>query len=45
VIARNGGTPGQWRTKLQLSVDDLGTPGRDTVFGFGRVILAKAATP
>jgi thermitase len=45
VIARNGGTPGQWRTKLQLSVDDLGTPGRDTVFGFGRVNLAKAATP
>ena len=45
VIARNGGTPAQWRAKLQASVDDLGAAGRDTVFGFGRVNLAKAATP
>lgn len=45
VIARRGGTPAQWRAKLQTSVDDLGTAGRDTVFGFGRVNLAKAATP
>lgn len=43
VIARNGGTPAQWRTKLDASVDDLGAPGRDVNFGFGRVNLAKAA--
>lgn len=32
----------QVRTKLQQSVDDLGTPGRDTSFGFGRVTLSEA---
>jgi thermitase len=32
------------RSKLDAAVDDLGTPGRDTVFGFGRVNLAKAAS-
>ena len=32
------------RSKLVASVDDLGTAGRDTVFGFGRANLAKAAT-
>jgi thermitase len=31
------------RTKLDAAVDDLGTPGRDTVFGFGRANLQKAA--
>ena len=35
----------QARTKLDTSVDDLGAPGRDTTFGFGRVNLAKAMTP
>jgi len=45
VIARNGGTPAQWRSKLQTSVDDKGTAGRDPNFGFGRVNLFKAATP
>ncbi len=29
VIARRGGTPGAWRTKLDAAVDDLGAPGRD----------------
>ena len=33
---------GQVRTKLQNSVDDLGAPGRDTSFGFGRVTLSEA---
>jgi thermitase len=32
------------RSKLVASVDDLGTAGRDQVFGFGRVNLVKAAT-
>src|SRR3954466_12647643 len=30
-------------SKLDASVDDLGTAGRDTVFGFGRANLQKAA--
>jgi thermitase len=38
-------TAAQARTKLDSSVDDLGTPGRDNTFGFGRVNLAKAMTP
>ena len=38
-------TAAQARTKLDSSVDDLGTPGRDATFGFGRVNLAKAMTP
>jgi thermitase len=32
------------RAKLDAAVDDLGTAGRDTSFGFGRVNLVKAAT-
>ncbi len=32
------------RSKLDAAVDDLGTAGRDTSFGFGRVNLQKAAT-
>jgi thermitase len=32
------------RSKLDAAVDDLGAPGRDTTFGFGRVNLAKAAS-
>jgi thermitase len=32
------------RSKLDVAVDDLGTAGRDTSFGFGRVNLAKAAS-
>jgi len=32
------------RSKLDAAVDDLGTAGRDTSFGFGRVNLAKAAS-
>jgi thermitase len=31
------------RSKLDAAVDDLGTAGRDQVFGFGRVNLCKAA--
>ncbi len=37
-------TAAQIRSKLDASVDDLGTPGRDPNFGFGRVNLLKAAT-
>jgi thermitase len=32
------------RGKLDAAVDDLGAPGRDSTFGFGRVNLQKAAT-
>lgn len=35
-------TAAQVRAKLDAAVDDLGTPGRDTSFGFGRVNLVKA---
>jgi thermitase len=34
----------QIRTKLDSAVDDLGTPGRDPSFGFGRVNLVKAVS-
>ena len=40
-----GLTAAQVVTKLDSSVDDLGAAGRDQSFGFGRVNLAKAATP
>ncbi len=30
------------RARLDTGVDDLGAPGRDPVFGFGRVTLSKA---
>ena len=44
IAARNPSFSGaQIRAKLQTSVDDLGAPGRDPQFGFGRVNLAKAA--
>jgi thermitase len=39
-----GYTAAQVVAKLRTSVDDLGAPGRDPVFGFGRVNLLKAAT-
>ena len=45
LIAAQGGTPDEWRAKLQRSVDDLGAPGRDPQFGFGRINLAKALAP
>ena len=38
-------TAAQIRSKLDSAVDDLGTPGRDSTFGFGRVNLAKALAP
>ena len=34
--------PAAWRSKLTRAVDDLGVPGRDPQFGFGRVNLQKA---
>jgi thermitase len=34
--------PNATRAKLQTSVDDLGAPGRDSFFGFGRLNLEKA---
>src|SRR3954462_7419403 len=37
-------TAAQARSKLDASVDDLGTAGRDQQFGFGRVDLVKAAS-
>ena len=46
VAARNpGGGPAAWRAKLDGSADDLGAPGRDPQFGFGRVDLRKAVAP
>lgn len=45
IAARNPAFgPAQIRAKLQTSVDDLGAPGRDPQFGFGRVNLAKAVS-
>jgi subtilisin family serine protease len=38
-----GATASTIRTKLDAAVNDLGAPGRDTSFGFGRVNLCKAA--
>jgi thermitase len=37
-------TAAQVVSKLDASTDDLGAPGRDQAFGFGRVNLVKAAT-
>jgi thermitase len=37
-------TAAQIVAKLDAATDDLGAPGRDTSFGFGRVNLLKAAT-
>ena len=45
LIAARGGTPADWRARLHRSVDDLGAPGRDPQFGFGRINLAKALAP
>jgi thermitase len=45
IAARNPSFGGaQIRAKLQASVDDLGAPGRDPQFGFGRVNLVKAVS-
>jgi len=44
LIAAQGGTPEDWRAKLTASVDDLGDPGRDVNFGYGRVNLEKATS-
>jgi thermitase len=35
-------TAAQARSRLDAGVDDLGAPGRDTTFGFGRLNLVKA---
>jgi thermitase len=44
IFTKNPGiTAAQARSKLDAAVDDLGTPGRDPQYGFGRVNLAKAA--
>jgi thermitase len=46
IAARNpSGGPDAWRARLDAAVDDLGPPGRDAQFGFGRVNLAKAVAP
>jgi thermitase len=43
IAARNpAGGPAAWRSRLTSAVDDLGLPGRDPQFGFGRVNLQKA---
>jgi thermitase len=39
-----GGGPAAWRAKLTSTADDLGVPGRDAQFGFGRVNLQRALT-
>lgn len=39
-----GAGPAAWHAKLTSAVDDLGAPGRDPQFGFGRVNLQKALT-
>jgi thermitase len=35
-----GGGPAAWRAELDAAVNDLGAPGRDPQFGFGRVNLS-----
>ncbi len=46
VAARNPAAgPAAWRSRLDSAVDDAGPPGRDPVFGFGRVNLQKALAP
>lgn len=46
IAGRNpGGGPAAWRARLTSTVDDLGAPGRDPQFGFGRVNLEKALAP
>jgi thermitase len=43
IAARDpAGGAAAWRSRLESAVDDLGLPGRDPQFGFGRVNLAKA---
>jgi thermitase len=42
IIAGRGGSPAEWRAKLDASVDGPG--GRSPEIGFGRVNMAKAAT-
>jgi thermitase len=41
--AAPGALPRTIRRRLDAAVDDLGAPGRDPEFGFGRVALARAA--
>jgi thermitase len=38
-------TGAQVRSKLDAATDDLGTPGRDSTYGFGAVDLVKAMAP
>lgn len=38
-----GASAADLRARLDAAVDDLGTPGRDESFGFGRVNLCRAA--
>jgi thermitase len=43
IAARDpAGGAAAWRSRLTSAVDDLGPPGRDPQYGFGRVNLAKA---
>jgi thermitase len=43
IAARDpAGGAAAWHSRLTRAVDDLGPPGRDPQFGFGRVNLAKA---
>ena len=46
IIGKSGGSlsPQQVARRLQQSADDLGSPGRDPAFGFGRVNAYKAVT-
>lgn len=46
IIGKNGGSmnPGSVEAKLKASATDLGKPGRDAYFGFGRVDAYKAVT-
>jgi serine protease len=38
-------TPAQIETRLKLTARDLGTPGRDSRYGYGLVDAARAVTP
>ena len=44
IVGRNGGRmdPTAVESALHTSADDLGKPGRDTIYGHGRVNAARA---
>jgi lantibiotic leader peptide-processing serine protease len=46
IIGKNGGkmTPAHVLTKMRATADDLGKPGRDPLYGYGRLNAYRAVT-